>query len=323
MRRALVLFPWLLRVVAACQPKIVPCPAPSVAQAIVAGASDERFLGLDDAGRAAIVLFEGTLEGEPARCSGVLVGDGWIATAAHCEPLLDATTERRRHPTLDLMLVRERSLGAGALPWADTLPELGALVEQAGFGGGRQPSAPSLLFNVAQVTRVTADTITVEGIGESGACGGDSGGPLLARLASGGVGVLGWLANGSQSCTGSDRYVSAAVADAWLRANVGPPSDEARCGAIDASGRCYGERAVYCRDGLAVSEACATCGFDVATGGYRCVTTDPCGGVSDLGECRGDDATWCEGGVLVSTACASCGSKCLRSNATGAVVCAQ
>ncbi len=81
-----------------------------------------------------------------------------------------------------------------------------------------------------RVTSVEESFIITDGAGVSGACNGDSGGPLLTRDASGELQLAGVLSGGSASCTGVDEYVRAdAIAD-WATARIEATHD-ARCSA--------------------------------------------------------------------------------------------
>jgi hypothetical protein len=209
---------------------------------IVGGSADETFLSLTPAEADAIVRIELTTTVGPrmdfGTCSGVAIAPRWLITARHCVSELEDTTalvmfggasacdasravdaERLiEHPNLDVSLLQIPFGRTGIFTPASYGDENGVksgqLVEIAGFGRTEDGGA-ARRFAVEEVTHVDDTSISVAG-DRSGACLGDSGGPLLTRDSSGRVVALGILSQGSRDCMGTDTYVRLSSVREWL-----------------------------------------------------------------------------------------------------------
>ena len=255
-------------------------------------------------------------------CSGVLVADGVVLTAGHCisDDSLRVGTwapsgwhatvrDVEVHPSLDVAVVW---IDPDRVP--DTLTPIpllqhpidtqwaGTTVELAGLGATEYGELGQLRFASEPIVALTDDTIVVNGHGESGACTGDSGGPLLAYDDGGRVRVVGVLDEGHVSCVRDDHYTRVDVLAEWWPFEAHATNDVERgCGGVDTEGLCVRGRAVRCTDERIEVETCDAglqCGQCEGTAGFRCVHPDDdvCDGHGSQTWCDGATCMRCEGG---------------------------
>lgn len=184
---------------------------------------------------------------EGPMCTAVVIAPHWALTARHCRPVFRASAPTLRvslgpdehtiaplslpieHPSEDLMLLWldgwQPELPAGvALPVVSVPLDSNWLGQTATLTawGADAHSERALHLIDEPIVALRHNTIVVDGAGASGACTGDSGGPLLVSEGQQLV-VAGILSGGDATCMGRDIYTRLDAQLDWLQQQLGTP----------------------------------------------------------------------------------------------------
>jgi V8-like Glu-specific endopeptidase len=294
--------------------------------------------------RAVGAVAELTHEGYSNYCTGTLVTPDRVLTAAHC--LLDPWGVRKDpadvfflvgrdaaapdhvfavealyvHPDysedaahdIGLLVLFEKATVAVAdlEPIAVNTYALNddfvdSIVENGGYGSTHDNAQNTLRWWTTEpVVEISDGEYVVYGNGWSSVCYGDSGGPSLYMFGDGDVRLVGTVSWGDPSCVDYDHFARVDTNSAFLSLHDALWSP---CTTLDGSGRCRGEVAQWCENGVFHQQCCADGCAVTGQGLHRCLLPrNECGALDALGQCHGDELIWCRDGTRVRRFCNVC-----------------
>lgn len=171
-------------------------------------------------------------------CSGTLIHPNWIITAKHCYASVGDRfcIERddfrycikinhvinHQYKDLSLLQIPDDFIFASNTIYIPIMTEeidkswVGNEAEISGYGLTEDGATNKKFFVVEEIIDIKDDNIIVDGKGESGACFGDSGGPLIIKNYDNTVRVAGVLNFGDTSCRNRDYYIRTDLNQDWI-----------------------------------------------------------------------------------------------------------
>jgi len=220
---------------------------------VVRGTADATLYQFDAKQKRAIgALIDGSGK---SFCTGTLVGDNVVLTAAHCVRGIDTDLYRyaigddiaqpdqvfdvvasRANPLWDgktvahdnALLFLQQSASRVTTPVPINREPVNVLVNQSVQNVGYGAIDPNNVggntqrwWTVEPITSVDENSIVVDGRGVSSTCKGDSGSPSLHQFQDGQLRVIGTLHGGETSCIGLDKYARVDTDSDWLLSGGG------------------------------------------------------------------------------------------------------
>lgn len=269
-------------------------------------------------------------------CTGTIVAPSVVITAAHCtreavaadlgfslgelpeQPAeVFSVSAIYNHPNADvaaLVLTQDTTGIPGLTPIEFNRQRIddswvGQAVEVAGYGDTFELDRYGRWFAALRLSEVRDSHVVVDGEGQRGLCGGDSGAPSIVERADGTPVVIGVESGGDPTCVDRDFMVRLDVVKDWIDDVLsGGPNDA--CEDIPTEGQCVRDVLQSCDRGVLTLRDCTTLGATCIDADQHGPAACSCADIRPSGRCNGDTSEVCVGGKLVRDNCQARGLTC-------------